>query len=146
MDQDNNLPFDIEEVIDVVRRLDVIVVGFPLFPERLLIDARHREGVAPLLRVVPPVASRAERMRDLVRLRPEFGLPNQHVFFVWPRSITSFRRSGIWDEIVDRVVQADAGASFQADAALEELRRLERRSLQEAISGESYQTLWERAS
>ncbi len=146
MDQDNNLPFDIEEVIDVVRRLDVIVIGFPLFPERLLVDARSRDGVPPLVRVVPPVASRAERMRDLVRLRPEFGLPSQHVFFVWPRSITSFRRSGIWDEVVERLTAADAAASFQADAALDELRRLERRSLVEAISGDSYQTLWERAS
>jgi hypothetical protein len=147
MNQDNGLPFDLEEIIEVIRTIDVVVIGFTLFPERVLIDSRVKTGVLPMVRVVPPVASRAERMRDLVRLRPEFGVPDQQVFFVWPRSLASFRASGIWDAIVSKLMQdGDPTVQHQIDTAIADLRRLERRALEEAIAGESYQSLWERTA
>lgn len=146
MNQDGGLPFDIEEILEVIDQTDVLVIGFPLFPERLMVDFRFADETGPLVRVVPPVASRAERLRELARLRPDFGVPNQHVFFVWPRSLASFRESGIWEEVVNRMEgSGDPRARANSEAAMNDLRALERKALIDAVSGESYQSLWERS-
>ncbi len=145
MNDDASLPFDLQEILDAIDETDVAVIGFPLFPERMMADFRFSDQGGPMIRMVAPVGSRAERMRDLMKLRPEFGMPAQHIFFVWPRSVSSFRESDIWKQIVSKLAGIERHDSTeQCKSLLDDLKGLERKALVDAIRGESYQSLWER--
>ena len=53
----NGPQVDLEAVGEVLRRADVITIGFTAFPERLLVDTRSNESAGPMAAVVEPVAS-----------------------------------------------------------------------------------------
>mgnify|MGYP005838909643 FL=1 len=138
---------DLDEVHKVVDTADVLVVRFALIQRRLLVDARTREGEGPLVRVVPPAASIEERFKSIKQLRPRFPVPERLMSFVWPRHVQTLVTSGVWDRIVDRLVDlGHVGTQEQCDLALEQLRREERAEEIGAILGaDHYQSLWERA-
>lgn len=138
---------DLDEVHKVVDTADVLVVRFALIQRRLLVDARTREGEGPLVRVVPPAASIEERFKSIKQLRPRFPVPERLMSFIWPRHVQTLVTSGVWDRIVDRLVDlGHVGTQEQCDLALEQLRREERAEEIGAILGaDHYQSLWERA-
>src|SRR5438477_7583801 len=78
---------DLEALDDVLRRADVITVGFSTFVERLLVDTRMNSTHGPMLMIVEPVANVEERYLWLSHHRPTFGAPQAFSFFVWPRTI-----------------------------------------------------------
>ncbi len=81
---ENGVQIDLEEVGKVVEGCDVFAIGFHMFPERVIIDTRETEDVAPLVQVVEPVTSVEERFHWLGRERPSFGVPERFSFFIWP--------------------------------------------------------------
>lgn len=137
---------DLDEVRNVIDTADVLVVRFALIQKRLLIDARTREDEGPLIRVVPPAASIEERFKSIKQLRPRFRVPERLMSFVWPRHVDALVSRGIWDRIVERLVELGyVGTQEQCDLALEQLRREERAEEIAAILGaDHYQSLWER--
>ena len=61
------------------------------------------------------------------------------------RAIESMVSHGVWDAIVERVDSAGfAEAAREYSGVLEELRASERKELHNALTGEGYQSLWER--
>lgn len=140
---ENGLLIDLEEVAKVVDGCDVFTIGFRTFPERLIVDTRETEDVGPLAQVVGPVSSVEERFHWLGRERPAFGVPEQFSFFVWPHSLEFLESCGLGQSIRDRVKASERPeVARMVDGAMAELRRLERTSLQQALSGEGYHSLW----
>ena len=91
-----------------------------------------------------PVAARFTGLWQAVN-RPEsiFKLPKKISAIWWPRYIRTLREAAVWDAIVQRI----AGSGFpemtdSCEALFEELARMERLEIVNAINGEGYRTLW----
>ena len=140
----DNEGFDLEETLRALREADVVVIGFGWLSERLLIDGRSNESAGPYVRVVEPVRSPQDRVRQLRKLRPGFGDPESFVFFPWAGRVDSFVTAGLFERILDRCA-GDQTASDDARAALRRLFELDREDIRQAIAGgEKYHTLYER--
>ncbi len=143
---ENGVLIDLEEVGKVVDASDVFTIGFRMFPQRVIIDARETGEVGPMVQVVEPVDSVEERFHWLGRERPAFEVPERFAFFVWPHSLEFFGSSGVPQRLCDRLRASERPeVARMADEALEELRRLERQAVQQALAGEGYHTLWPQA-
>ena len=142
---ENDYPVDLSEITQVIRTADVMLIRFTMFDKRLLVDARYDGEEGPLAKIVPRAGSAAERFRSLKQLRPRFPLPKNIVSFTWPMYISSLQRLGVWQVIVERFQSSgfdDAGRGCQD--VLAELLVEEQRQIVSAITGEGYETLWER--
>ena len=135
---------DLEELRKVVENADVFTIGFRMFPERLIIDARTGDGSGSMVRVVEPVASVEERFFWLGKERPAFGVPERFTFFVWPHSIRFFEESGLEEIIRQRISPDDPEAGPQVAESIARLYQLENRATADAITGKNHHTLWER--
>ena len=116
---DNDFHIDIPEILSVVDTSEVLVIRFAVMPKRLLVDARFDALEGPLVKAVGPVGGVEERLRELRRLRPRFHLPERIMSFLWPKSVVSLQRLGVWQHIVDRCrASGHAGAVEQCQEAL----------------------------
>jgi hypothetical protein len=142
---DNDYGIDLAEVMRVIRSADVLMLRFVIVPQRLLLDSRSNELDGPLLKVVPRVSGARERFRELRRLRPRFALPDRITAVQWPHRIDSLKSSGVWEAVRERLgASGFPGAEDQADEVYDELKKLERTEIQNAIRGEGYHTYWEK--
>lgn len=133
------------EVKEVVANADVFAIGFPLFPERLLVDTRSDATTPPTARLVEPVASVQERFFWLGQHRPSLGMPQRFMFFFWPHSVAYLQESGVRETIRRRFFSDETGGPGLADLdrALEELETKERDVYLGAIRGdERHKTIW----
>lgn len=147
MDMDNLISINLEQVTRAVDAAEVLVVGFTLFPERLLVDTRWSGYDPPLIKVAAPVSSVEERLKELHELRPRFPDPERFVFFVWPKSVATLESLGVWERIVQRCsAPGHEGVQEGCRVALSELHRLEREEIGQAIHGPQYRSLWARES
>jgi hypothetical protein len=65
----------------------------------------------------------------------------------WPKYVNTLCTTGVWSAIVDRVRSTGfTDCIEQCDEALDELLKLERREIRNAISGEGFQTVWQRTA
>lgn len=135
---------DLEELRKVVDNADVFTIGFRMFAERLIVDARTAEDEGTLVRVVEPVASVEERFFWLGKERPGFGVPERFTFFVWPHSIQYMEECGLSEIIRHRIYPNDPQAGKQVAESIHHLFRLERQATYDAITGRNYHTLWQR--
>ena len=142
---DNDFFLDYDEIIRTVRGADVVTFRFVIINQRLLIDNRSSEIDPPLVKVVPRATSVEERFRSLKQLRPRFRLPDKISAIWWPKYVDSLVEHGVWDAIVQRIVDAGfSQAARECDGVLEELRTLERDEVRNAVAGQGYQALWEK--
>ena len=139
---------DIDEVMRVIDTAEVLVVRFPILGKRLLVDARSSQEEGPFIAVVPKAGSVEERFRSLKQLRPQFPLPDKITSFMWPRHLQTFKASGLWERIVQRLLRLGGEEMLaHCEKAYKELEWEERAEVMAAIrGGESYQSLWERPS
>jgi len=142
---DNDFAIDIDAILEVIDKADVITIRFLILPQRLLIDARCSQSEGPLVRLVPRATSLEERFRSVKELRPRFRLPEKITAIWWPKHVQELVNCGIWDRIVQRVTSAGfPQAAEQCQEALKELVRQEQHEILNAVAGEGYQCLWER--
>jgi len=140
---DNTYHLDYEAILNTVRDAEVVAFRFVTVPDRLLIDNRFNETEGPMVKLVPKVSTAEERFKSLKMLRPRFRLPSKISAIWWPRYINGLAESGVWDAIVDRIANNGfPDAARACDDILNELRRLERMEMFNAIGGEGYRTLW----
>jgi hypothetical protein len=140
---DNEYQLDFDQIFNTIRTSEVVAFRFVTVPMRLLIDNRSNEVDPPMVKLVPRVVSAEERFKSLKMLRPRFKLPNKISAIWWPRYVASLEETGVWDALVKRI--ADAGfneAAAECASVLDELKRMEREELANAIAGEGYRTLW----
>jgi hypothetical protein len=142
---DNDFFLDYDEIIKTVRTADLLTFRFVIVGQRLLIDNRSSEIDPPLVKLVPRATSIEERLRSLKKLRPRFPLPDKISAIWWPKSVESLVTRGIWDAIVQRIVDGGfAKAARQCEDVLKELRKLEWQEVRNAIVAKEYQALWEK--
>ena len=142
---DNDYILDLDEILRTIQHADVIAVRFLLLEKRLLIDNRFTEIDGPMIKVVPRVNSAEERFRSLRRLRPRFRLPDKITAIWWPKYVGTLENAGLWSAITRRVAESGFPESVrQCEDVLRELRAMERQEVRNAISGEGFQTLWQR--
>ncbi|MBI4302491.1 MAG: hypothetical protein HY664_07785 [Chloroflexi bacterium] len=146
---DNDVQIDMDQITQVVEAAEVLVVGFALFPERLLLDFRHNPFEGPLIKMVPPVTSVEERLVQLKKLRPRFGAPERFMFFIWPKSVASFEKSGVWNQIVSRCLAEAEGLANMAKTCEDVYSALMAREKEEVVNalvGKNYETIWKRTT
>ena len=138
---ENGLTVDMEAVDDLLRRADVLTIGFTTFAERLIIDTRSNEDDGPMVGIVQPVPTVQERYLWLGAHRGTFGAPEGFSFFVWPHTVR-----GLVERDVLAPMRARLGLQGRAlDETLHQVMRLERQAMRDAVSGEdTFKTLWER--
>ncbi len=142
---DNEYSVDVDEIKHVIKTADVMLIRFPLFDKRLLLDARSSGDEGPMMKVVPRAGSAAERFQHLKQLRPEFPLPKNIVTFTWPKYVNSLLELGIWQAVVQRWFESGyAEKEQECEDAFTQLLTEERTEIVKAVTGEGYDTLWER--
>lgn len=142
---DSDFRVDISEVQHTIDLADIIALYFPLLRKTLLMDTRSNAVDGPMIKVVPMASSPEERFRELVRLRPRFAKPESVTIIPWPKYVGSLVRLEVWDHIVRRFLDLGPREIVrQCEACLDELYEAERQELRHAISGENYETLWDR--
>ena len=135
----------VDGVFKFISNAEVLAVFFPKFGQSIVIDVRPKEGVAPLVRVVPMARSIADRLRTIKRMRPDLPRPQDIIAIPWVGYVDAMKTSGLWDKVVGRVEESGfPDAVVAAEKAFNELVRLERRELAQLIMGEQYETLWAR--
>jgi hypothetical protein len=140
---DNQYHLDYDAILKTVRTADVVAFRFVTVPMRLLIDNRFSDVDSPMMKLVPRAATAEERFKSVKVLRPRFRLPNKISAVWWPRYIDGLVSSGVWDAIVARIAGNGYGSvADECAGILEELRRMERMEMVNAIGGEGYRTLW----
>ena len=138
--------FDIEEMLSALRKSEVVVIGFGWLQERLLLDSRRNETEGPYIRVVDPVRSPQDRLRELRKLRPSFDEVESFVFIPWNGRVDSFVEAELFERILERCA-GDVTAEDDARTALNKLYELDREDIRQAIAGgDKYHTLYERTS
>ncbi len=139
--------FDIDEVMRVIDSAEVLVIRFAILEKRLLIDARISEQEGPIIAIVSRVGSVEERFKGLKMMRPRLPVPDKIMSFMWPRQMETFRSSGVWSKIEERMVSLGGEPmSERCQQVFLELARAEKAETLSAIrGGEDYQSLWERS-
>jgi hypothetical protein len=144
---DNDYVLNLDDIFHTIDSAEVIRVRFLLLDKRLLIDNRHNEFDGPLIKLVNRSGSSEESFRNLKRLRPRFPLPEKMTAIWWPKYVSTLYSTGVWAAISKRVAETGFTESVrQCDEVLRELLRLERQEIRNAISGEGFQTIWQRSS
>ena len=144
---DNDYALNIDDILRTIATADVLRVRFLLLNKRLLVDNRVSETEGPLVKVVPRVGSSEESFRNLKRLRPSFPLPERMAAIWWPKYVETLCTMGVWQALVERVAASGfEAAARDCEAALQELRALERQEIRNALSGEGFQTTWQRST
>ena len=144
---DNGLAIDPEALDQVLRKADVLTIGFVAFPERLLIDARHNQWEGPLVAVAEPVATVQERYLWLGKHRGSFGAPEAFSFFIWPHSVRTLVESGVLAPMRERLAAVSRDSDAALDTTLARFLELEQEAWRGAIRGnERWATVWQRAS
>ena len=140
---EGNFLFEIDEVLRNVQEAEVMSIFFPSFRKALIIDMRSNADDGPMVRLMPMASSPQDRVRSIRKLRPGFPRLQNLTLIPWQRYVDSLVNLGVWEKIVKRIEESGDAKAIQAcDAALTELRRLERQELVAAISGDNYQTIW----
>jgi len=144
---DFDFRLDLTEVIRAVEAGEVVAVYFPLLRKTLLIDSRSTAVDGPMIKIVPMVATPEERLRALRKLRPRFPRPESITIIPWPKYVASLDRLGIWERIVGRFVNLGfPEAVRQCEASYQELIAMEQGEILHAVSGEGYESMWEKGA
>ena len=142
---DNDYVLNLDDILHTIETADVVRIRFLLLEKRLLIDNRYNEFEGPLIRLVNRSGSSEESFRNLKRMRPRFPLPDKMTAIWWPKYVATLSTSGVWAAIVARISNTGfTDAPAQCDEVLRELKQLERQEVRNAISGEGFQTIWQR--
>lgn len=144
----DDLGFEIDPILNAIDTADVLIVRFPFFEKRLLVDARTDDGDPPVITLVPQASGIEERFRSVKQARPRLPVPDRILSFHWPRHVEVLAAAGVWQRIVQRLVASGhAELGRRCDAAWQEMKREEAWEIQRAIRGhERYETIWERSA
>ena len=143
MYSENGLEVSRDAIEELLKKADVLAVGFSTFPERMLVDTRFTATAGTWSGIVEPVADVRERYLWLGRERGMFGAPQAFSFFVWPQTVGTLMARDVLGTLRERVALGGRAGVAAFDATLAALVRRERESWKEAIrGGDRYATMW----
>lgn len=144
---DNDYVLNLDDILHTVETADVVRLRFQLLDKRLVIDNRTSEVEGPLIKLVNRSGSSEESFRNLKRMRPRFPLPERMTAIFWPKYAATLKSTGVWAAIVQRFEATGFQDSIrQCDEVMQEMLQLERQEIRNAISGEGFQTVWQRTA
>jgi hypothetical protein len=144
---DNDYILNLDEILHTVETAEVVRIRFGLLDKRLLIDNRFSEFEGPMIKVVNRSGSSEESFRSLKRLRPRFPLPEKMTAIMWPKYVSTLQSTGVWNAILNRVdATGHDDSRRQCEEVMSELLKLEKQEIRNAISGEGFQTVWQRTA
>ena len=144
---EGDFSLDLDEALKNIEIAEVISVYFPMLRKSLLVDIRTSFEETPIIRIVPMALSVEERSRSLKKMRPSLDRPQSITVLPGPKYINSLVDLGIWDMILNRLVDSgDSKLLKRSKLILEELYDLELKELATVISGDSYHTIWSRST
>ena len=140
---DDDFGNDLDEIARNIDDAEVISIFFPTLRRSVVIDTRTNEHDGAMVRLMPMVASPAERLRSLRRLRPSFPRVQNLALIPWLRYVESLLKLGVWPRVVSRLESAgqDAAAA-ECGEILKELQAVEKAEMASAVRGENYHTIW----
>ena len=140
---EDDFQVDLERVIDSIKEAEVISILFQMFRKSLVIDIRPSEEDPPIIRIAAQSRGPEDRLRYIRRQRPSLPRPTNVTMFPWSKSVDSFVRLGIFEQLLKRAADTGHPTLIQeCEDALEELRRLERAEMVAVVRGENYYTVW----
>lgn len=140
---EDDFQVDLERVIDSIKEAEVISILFAMLRKSLVIDLRPNDEDPPIIRIAPQSRGPEDRLRYIRRQRPSLPRPTNVTMFPWSKSVDSFVRLGIFDQLMKRAADTGYPALIQeCENALGELRRFERAEMIAVIRGENYYTVW----
>ncbi|MCA9821445.1 MAG: hypothetical protein KC482_10545 [Dehalococcoidia bacterium] len=143
---DHGIQIDREAVEEILNTADVLVVGFALFSERLLIDTRTNAETGPMVAIVEPLGGVQERYHWLGVHRGMFGMPEAFSFFAWPNTIRMLEEEDILGTIRKRLAATSNDGAETLDRAIARLRDMEKQAIRGAIRGDApWKSLWQAA-
>lgn len=144
---EDGTPLDLRQIARAIDDTEILIVGFAVCPQRLLVDLRGDDAAPPIIELVEPMRNAQERALWLASRRPSLGVPERSMFFGWPHSIDFLSETGMLSRVADRALREhgiDLGADI--DSVFAQLRAMERDLVRDAIRGsEGFETLWSRA-
>jgi hypothetical protein len=135
---------DLEEILRVIDRAAVLIVRFDVLEPRLLVDFRADPPDMPIIQLVDRVNSAEERFRHLKSLRPRLPLPERIMSFPWPRAVSAFEDSGIWEKIEARLIDLGADPDHVNNIRRQLLNGERAVTIAAIRGGEGFRTIWER--
>jgi hypothetical protein len=144
----DDLGFDLGPIFQAVDTAEVLIVRFPFFEQRLLVDLRSNPTDPPVVALLPQASAIEERFRSVKQARPRLPVPDRIISFQWPRHVEVLAAAGVWDRIVRRLLSSGhSGLESRCEAAWREMQQAERHEVMRAIRGDQrYETLWERSA
>jgi hypothetical protein len=146
---DNGPVLDLDSAAEAIAAAEVLVIGFDFTHDRVLVDLRpDPDGLTPpVVEIVEPLGSAAERTLWLQERRPAVPTPERFIFMGWPHTAQFLDAAALFD-MVARRLQSEQGIDASGDLRdiMRELRRRERRDTRSAVTGaEGFQTIWSRS-
>ncbi len=140
-----------DELREFFKEIDsavVVIVILPALGQCLVLDSRNTADDPPQMSVSPPLGSGERRLRELNRARPYLPEAQQLVAIPWTGTVDALVRSGVWQRLVDRMVESGSESAQQScQSCLKELHRWEHTALVAMIRGQGpFHTLWSRAA
>jgi hypothetical protein len=143
---EHGIQIDQAAIDEILTSADVLVIGFTLFSERLLVDCRTNADTGPMVAVVEPLGGVQERYHWLGRYRGIFGMPEAFSFFAWPHTVRSLEERNILAKLRERLAANSSDGAELLDRALAKLREMEDVAFRQAVAGEGpWKTLWQAA-
>lgn len=141
MRTENGLTLDMDAVVALLEKGDVITVGFTLLTERLLVDTRSNSQQGQFAEMVEPVAGVQERYLWLGKHRGTFGAPEGFAFFMWPHTVAGLIDRDILAPLASRLTPE---AQHTLASTLREAAEAERRAIVAMIRGvETWPAVWQ---
>lgn len=141
---DNEETF-MNQMFAAIAEADVISIFFPLLRRALVVDVRHDELAAPMIRVMSQVNSMEERIMSIEGERPGLGKIRSILGVPWLKSVRGLDEGGVIDSLVQRLAEAGMPpetARTHLRKAVNSLWGIERLAFVSLIRGEGYKTLW----
>ncbi len=135
----------LRETLSDIAEAETITLFFPLLRRAIVIDTRHDEANAQMVKVMAQANSMEERIRAIEQLRPQLGKVRSILGIPWMKSVRELDEQGITTELVRRLASTgmdERSARRSVDRAVKELWSLESMAFARMIRGQGFKTLW----
>ena len=134
---------DLDDILENVNTSEVTSIFFPYLRKSILVDLRSNDNDGPAVILTDMVSSPQERIRSLKHLRPNFPEVEKMIIVPWFRYVGTLKTSGIWNALIERTTDISI-KDGETDSAyvMDELKKMEKTHLIEAINGIKFQTIW----
>ena len=133
---------DLNKFLKSIADSDVVSIVFFNLNVSLVIDRRISEGNV-LIKIFPIASSADDRIKILNNLRPDLKEVKNFVIIPWYSYIKVLTEDGVWDKLLENILYpVNAKVDIMLQNAFKELQSIEKSKIEDAITGNGYETIW----